>query len=642
MIFIKILACALASYIAESSHVLQRAITSPIYPADQNLTVENQAEWSGEQGNERLRGQGQQCLIEILAFKSRLITTCRVDCAETKFSPQRSYWLGCLALLALNGAVFWPVLHFDFVRWDDDISVGQNPLLTMPWSGALVEQLLGGDQALRFKPLHWICFRLLHEAGGFQPIAWHVFNLVLHITATILFYLILRRLFHQRSAQREKSHGEWAALAGAAVWAVHPLRAEVVAWVTASTYSLTAVSLLASFACYLEARLRPGRARRWLMLSWVLAVAAYASYPVGLTYGLWLIAVESWLRPDGLEKAGGARVRLSAAWCTQHAFFLAPAALAMVPTLWSRFMTPGIFMVAPTFESVGLLSRLTMALASLTCSVWRLFWPVDLTPNVSPFVVRSAPLGQIWFFALLAAIGLALAWRARWRHPAWALVGFGFAALALPCLGWTEKPVWQVDRYSYLVHMVLVGGLAGWLFHRVGASRTRLIFFGCAAAIIVIACAFSARRQAMIWQDSTALFTHMKRHPHFADNPRQQGHIYILWANYEASAGRPARAVELFNSAQQVYFLAIRAAVARFDYAEAWSLSTHLQQYFTLTPIMQRERGAWLLRLSRVPEAFVELHAAASAMPGDPRLRSLLAEAHAGRWLEFKLNLSKP
>ena len=66
--------------------------------------------------------------------------------------------------------------------------------------------------------------------------------------------------------------------------------------------------------------------------------------------------------------------------------------------------------------------------------------------------------------------------------------------------------------------------------------------------------------------------------------------------------------------------------MARADYSEALALSTHLEHHFTLTPVMHRERGAWLWRLGRRPEALAELQAAQAAMPADERVRVLLEE----------------
>lgn len=520
--------------------------------------------------------------------------------------------------MALVGTVFWPVLDFDFVRWDDDINITQNPLLTAPWSWQLAGQLFDSDQALRFKPLHWLCFRGLHAAFDFNPAAWHAFNLVLHAVAAALFYLVLRRIFRVLQIS-----GTWPPLIGAGLWALHPLRAEVVGWSTASPYSLTAVMLLASFACYLEARERAFELDRWLVAAWVFAVLAYASYPVGATYGLWLMAVDRWLRPAG----AGPLPRLNLRWWFKHACFLAPAGLVVALTLWSRFTMPGIFTAAPTVESVGFASRVGMALASLAYLARVLFWPSELTPNMPPLEMGMAVAWQVGLGALLAVIGLGLAWPARQKRPLFALVIIGFAGLALPCLGWTERPSWPVDRYSYLIHLVLVGGLVGGLSVWAGAVRARRQLLLAMVVGSAIISAVMARKQVMIWQDSPALFVHMEQHPHFADNPRQQGHVYVLWGSYEMTAGRPERAAALFNSAQAAYLAAIKAAVVQLNYREALSLSTHLDHFFTLSPVMHRERGAWLLRLGRKSEARVELNAACPGLPDDPRLASLLEEA---------------
>ena len=540
-------------------------------------------------------------------------------------APARSLWPGGLGLVLLVALTFWPVLTFDFVRWDDDNNITHNPLLTAPWSWDLVTQMFSGNQALRFKPLHWLGNRGLHALFGFEPVAWHAFNLALHLAATVLFYVVLRQVFGRLAPDAKKLRADWAAFAGAGLWALHPLRAEAVAWATASTYPLTAVALLGSFACYLQAFATRGR--RWLFAAWVLAVAAYASYPVAITYGLWLMAADCWLLPGDAEKEGPWATGRSRAWGVKHAAFLAPAALAVGVTLWSRYAAPGMFTTAPTVESVGLATRATMALASLAWFVRHLVWPVDLTPNLPPVDFSSGTLLSVTALAGLVLLGLLIIWQRRMRAPRVALVVLGFVALALPCLGLTEQPTWPVDRYGYIVHLVLIGGAAGWLMGWAGDRRGRLVAGGLLLGGLALASAFAARRQAMIWQDNTTLFTHMERAPHFADNPRQQGHIYYLWGSAEVVAARPARAAALFDRAQQVYLAAIRAAVGRADYAEALSLSTHLERNFALTPVMHRERGAWLLRLGRRPEALAELQIARAALPEDARTRALQAEA---------------
>jgi len=542
------------------------------------------------------------------------------------FPPRKLPGLDWLALAALVAVVFWPVLTFDFVRWDDDIAVLQNPLLTEPWSWSLAGQFLTGEQALRFKPLIHLCFRLLHAVFGFNPIGWHAFSLGLHVAATVLYYVILRRIFRQLVPAATESWVGWGAGLGAALWALHPLRAEAVAWVTAASYPLTALGLLLSFACYLEAWQNPARARRWLVLAWGFAVSAYGSYPVSVTYGLWLVAVDRWLLPAAPPPSGPGWFSLNRSLVAKYAWFLVPAGLAVGITLWSRLMTPGIFSAAPTVQSVGGLDRLVMALAALTYFVRVLFWPANLTPNMLPLAAVRGDV-TLLVMAMLAVLGLAFVWHRRQRHPAGVAVWFGFAALAVPCLGLTERPTWPVDRYSYVVHLVLVGGLTGSLVGWAGTVRSRQVAVSIGAVALLSVSAWATHGQIMIWRDSPALFRHMELHPDFAANPRQQGHVYVLWARSELAAGRPAAAASLLNKAQQVYLAAIQAALARQDYPDALELSLQLDHYFTLTPVMHRERGAWLLHLGRRAEALTELEVARAALPDDARVRSLIQEA---------------
>jgi protein O-mannosyl-transferase len=132
------------------------------------------------------------------------------------------------------------VLGFGLVRWDDDINLTQNPLLTEPWSWSLAGKLLDAGQALRFKPVHWLVDRAVHGLVGFDPAGWHALNLALHLVATLLFHAVLRRLLARMTSAADGVRADAAAWLGAALRAVHPLRAETVAWATASPYPLTA------------------------------------------------------------------------------------------------------------------------------------------------------------------------------------------------------------------------------------------------------------------------------------------------------------------------------------------------------------------------------------------------------------------
>jgi hypothetical protein len=542
---------------------------------------------------------------------------------------------GALLLTALVGALFWPVLEFDFVGWDDDISVTQNPLLTQPWSWSLVAGLFDGSTAMRFKPLHWLAFRGIYSLFGLNPVAWHAFGLLLHVLATVLFFSVLRVVLRRLFSDEAGRGVEVAAWLGAALWAVHPLRVEPVAWVTGSTYPLTAFFLLGSFLGYLWAHEPVGKIQRgWMVLSWMLAVAAYASYPVGVTYGLWLIAADAGLlriaptRPWRLFDSEVWR------WWLKQTAFIAPAALAVGVTLWTRVMAPGIFNEAPPSSVVAVADRLLMGAATLTLFVNKFLWPAGLTPNVPALehsVWTDAALMCAAAMAVVVLGGLILA-RKRW--PVACSVGGGFVGLSLPCLGLTEYPVLPVDRYSHLVDLVLAGVVAGvglMALRRFVPAGLSVVVGGFVIFAILAGMMISSRLLLPGWRNTDSLFSRMEQHADFKKNPRQQAHIYRLWGRHAFSEDRVAEVKWRLAQAFGVYREGIGEALRSGDFAQAISLSRSMEANLQITPVQKRERAYWLMQTGRWEEARHDLTAAAEAMPGDSRTQELLSllKAHA-------------
>lgn len=532
-----------------------------------------------------------------------------------------------LAMLALGAGVMWAgkqVRAYDFVRWDDDINVLQNRLLVDPWSWDLVARLCGAADALRFKPVHWLLLRAVRAQAGWDPAAWHLVGLMLHATVAVLFALVVRRILGLLC--RPDWRSDLAAIAAAVVWAVHPLRAETVGWVTASTYPLAGTLLLGSFLCYLAAHFGRQSNLAWLVAAWALAVLAYGSYPVATTFCLWLAAFDHWLAPPAATAPGWAQPGHRQWWQKQAAFAL-PAGIAVMVTVLTRVQDPGIFTSAPSLADVGILQRVGTALAVYAALAWKMVHPADLTPNMPPLDRGDSLTLAILLAGTVATIFvLAMTWIRRRTQPGLALAVWGGLLVSLPCLGLTELPTWPVDRYSYVLHLVWLGALA--VFVRLGSARMQAAALA-ATLGIAIGSVHLFRQQLGIWRDSETLFTHMERHPGFAANPRQQGHVYVIWGRFEATRGNPARAAELFNRAQALYLANIRSALQRHDYAEALSFLSHQERHFGLTPVLRREKGAWLLALGRMREARLELQQAQAELPTDLRVRQLLQEASA-------------
>jgi len=532
-----------------------------------------------------------------------------------------SLWAQGFALALLVGGVFAPVVSFDFLRWDDDIAVTQNELIQADFSAELVERWFQSDQALRFKPVHWVSGWLLFQAFGLNPGAWHVFNLLLHGAVSVGFFLVLRQGF--RWADRDSPHASLDGVAwfAAAIWAVHPLRVEPVAWVTASTYAMATGWLILSFACYLRAH-SPGKAKpdfRFLVGAWMAAVMAYGTYPVTVSYALLLVVVDwGWFRR--LPRWGSAEFGW---WAGKIAAFAAPAVFALGATVWVRFFDAGIFTEAPDLARVGIGERVLTALAMVAALAGRLFWFPDLTPNVPPMALTAGSMLLLVGLAAITLVVSAWVWRRRVQAPTLAVGWFAYLAIAIPCLGLTERPAWPVDRYSYLAHVVLMGGLAAALGMRYArfTSGNRGVALG---VVLIMGLAWGSRQQLSMWRDSDTFFAALTEHPDFGDNVRQDGHVLLLWSRHAGAHDDEKALNERREQALQMYLGGIRSALATADYAEAVSLMTHIQHHFNATAEMYREQGAWLIELERWNEAAHALAIAGEMKPADERTQELL------------------
>ena len=135
------------------------------------------------------------------------------------------------AALAAFGASLGSGFHFD------DYAIFSNPVLTSPWGWL---QVWGWRQT---RPLTYVTFWLNYQAGGQDPIGYHLLNLLLHLGAVLLAYECLRRLLPQR-----------AALVAAALFAVHPLQAEAVDYVWGRSIVLAALLCFGALLCWITDR----------------------------------------------------------------------------------------------------------------------------------------------------------------------------------------------------------------------------------------------------------------------------------------------------------------------------------------------------------------------------------------------------
>ena len=393
--------------------------------------------------------------------------------------------LAAPVLVLLVTVSYGPAYFASFV-WDDAVFTEARAI--QDWSGLF--RIWFSPRALEneghYWPLVYTTFWLEHKLWGFAPAGYHIVNVLLHVANTLLLW---------RLAERLAAPGAWAI---AAVFAVHPLHVESVAWVIERKDLLSGLFYLAAFLAWVRFAERPRPGRYVLALTLfalgMLCKSIVVTLPAALAIWHWWkqgrIAGIDLLRLAPLAAAGAAIAALDVSFYNER---------------------------EPVSLGYGAVERVLIAAQALWFYVGKLLWPGGLAV-IYPHWEVSAGDPAAW--ACVAAAGAAIAglWLFRSRLGRGPLAGALFFAVTLsPVLGFVDYGYMQfsfvADRHQYLAGIGLMAVIVGAAAR--GASRLppawRKGAGGAAAAVLVLLGALTWRH-AEIYRDGTTLFTHVIAH----------------------------------------------------------------------------------------------------------------------------------
>jgi tetratricopeptide (TPR) repeat protein len=453
----------------------------------------------------------------------------------------RSPWLPALALAALVIAVYARTWTFGFVNLDDLQYVVDNPqvLRGLTWNGT--GWAFGSFHAGNWHPLTWLSHMADVQLFGADAGGHHLVSVLLHLANTLLVFAWLRGM----------TGAPWRSALAAALFAVHPLHVESVAWVSERKDVLSTLFwLLASMAWVRYARRpRPGP----YLLSLALFAVGLLAKPMLVTLPFALLLVDVWplgrLRrqagaapapaqpPSSRAPAGEERGREAALPAASspapggepgltrrgdRAFAPAtPARLVLekIPFLLLSAASAAVTVLAQAGTAVVGLARIPLgervanALVAYVAYLADAFWPAGLSPFYPHPAVAGAgtPAWQAAGAALLLALLSAAAFRWRRRLPALAWGWLWYLGTLVPVIGIVQVGVQaRADRYTYVpllgLCVAVAWGAAG-LVERWPATRRAAGAVGAA----VLALAAAAWFQVGHWRDSVSLWTHALR-----------------------------------------------------------------------------------------------------------------------------------
>jgi tetratricopeptide (TPR) repeat protein len=391
----------------------------------------------------------------------------------------------CLALTILIWIVFGQTLDHPFVQYDDQSYVYENPEITSGLTGHGLVAAFFGLQARNWHPLTTISHMLDCQFFGLDPAGHHLSSVLFHTLAVLLLFLVLRAM----------TGALWRSAIVAAVFAIHPLRVESVAWIAERKDVLSAVFFMLTLGAYLHYTRQPS-VRRYLLLALFFAFGLMAK-PMLVTLPLILFLLDYW--PLARNPTDRSEWRRS---IVEKIPLLFLSMLTAIATLVAQRTTVNYSAELPLTWRIG------NALLSYAAYLGQMIWPTRLAVFYPSAVDHLSPSKVALAVLLLAGITAAtFLWR---KKRPYLLVGWLWYIVGLfPVIGFIQVGMQgRADRYTYLpqigLYLALTWALAEWA---PGSNRRRLLFAGAAAAIIGML-TWQARIQTSYWRSTESLWDH--------------------------------------------------------------------------------------------------------------------------------------
>jgi len=399
--------------------------------------------------------------------------------------------LVCLVLVAITWAVFGQTLAHDFVNFDDHVYVYENPLVVRGLSTEGTIDAFTHTHARNWHPLTTVSHMLDCQLYGLNAGGHHFTNVILHTISVLLLFLVLKQM----------TGALWQSAFVAALFAIHPLHVESVAWIAERKDVLSAVFFMLTLAAYARYGRAPSPARYLLVA--LLFAFGLMSKPMLVTLPFVLLLLDYWPlgRLGGQKSEVRGRLRRL---ITEKVPLFALSVLSCIATLFAQRQGPS------AIDQLPFLWRLENTFVSYFTYIWQMLWPARLAVFY-PHPNDRLPLIKITA-AIALLIGISLVAICLRRTKPYLVTGwFWYLGMLIPVIGLVQVGEQaHADRYTYLPHIglyIMIAWTVGDLLSE-PTPRARRALVGVAAAIAIVSLGVRAFGQASYWKNSEALWNH--------------------------------------------------------------------------------------------------------------------------------------
>ncbi len=404
---------------------------------------------------------------------------------KVNISSKEQILIVYVVLAAITLAVFWQVSQYDFIKLDDNIYVTNNFRIKSGISLEGIRWAFSTTYAQFWHPLTWLSLMFDYQLFGLNAGGYHMTNLILHILSTLLLFWLFNRM----------TGALWKSAFVAALFALHPLHVESVAWISERKDVLSAFFWMLTLCLYVYYAEKPV-IRRYLLVLFSF-ICALMSKPMVVTLPVVMILLDYWpLGRFELKKGNLILWQLK----EKTPFFILSTVFSII-TFYAQYKPSG------KYFQYSSNSRLANALVSFVTYLEKTFWPHDMAVFY-PFSAQIPLLPVIVASLLILVITTFVIVMVR-RLPYLFIGWIWYVITIAPVIGIIKVGDFAMaDRYHYLpsigISIMLVWGISA----LIKSEATRKKFFPTAAIAFLVFLTVLSWKQCDYWKNDINLFNH--------------------------------------------------------------------------------------------------------------------------------------
>jgi tetratricopeptide (TPR) repeat protein len=411
----------------------------------------------------------------------------------------------CFILAAITLFAYWPVQNHEFINYDDDFYITGNHRVKAGLTLDGLTWAFGFNQRTYWHPLAWLSHMLDVELFGTRPAGHHLTNLWIHLVNSLLLFWILYRTTGclYRSAFV------------AALFAVHPLNVESVAWVAERSNLLSTFFGMLGLLFYVQYVEGPS-IRRYLLLLFIFALGLMVK-PMLVTLPFVLLLLDFWPLKrvgfnDSLKHASAAPAGEGLLERQGHVIKLVmekiPLLVLAGVSIWLSILSSQQNDMMVATDTVAMTLRIANALVSYLSYLAKMIWPHNMAIYY-PFP-KDLPLWQVAGSGVLLLVVTALFLLRSSHRPYLATGWLWYLGTLVPVIGIVQAGVWpsMADRHAYIPMIGIIMIIAWAIPELTSKWRHKTPVLAVLGIFLIAGCVVLVRMQLQYWENSRVLFKH--------------------------------------------------------------------------------------------------------------------------------------